>query len=181
MPTKRHKVRFDVPSRGGASVASAERWAYPPSPLGAWRGRLDGVRLALIAVWRAAELDRELAAGARPAPGTLLALHGRRITSRRGRAHVADGLARALRDALAGPRLSAAVQPDRNEVLAARAVLAVLDRRLRAPQPVTAQGVAALRELLVDGGGPLYRCSEPGMLGSRLRSAAAALEPWGGV
>jgi hypothetical protein len=139
------------------------------------------MRLSLVAIWRAAELDRELAAGTRPAAGTLLALHGDRITSRRGRARVADGLARALRDALAGPGFSAAVRPDRDEVRAARTVLAVLDRRLRGPQPVSAQGVALLRELLVDGAGPLYRCREPGTLGSRLRSAAAALEPRDGV
>jgi hypothetical protein len=179
--TKRHRVRVDAPSAGGAWLAATERWVYPPSPVGAWRGRLDSVRLSLVAFWRAAELDRELAAGARPAAGTLLALHVDRITNRRGRARVAYGLARVLRDALAGPGFSAAVQPDRNEVLAARTVLAVLDRRLRDPQPVTAQGVAMLRELLVDGAGPLYRRREPGTLGSRLRSAAAALEPRGGV
>lgn len=175
------RVRFDAPSSGGASLASPERFAYPPDRLGVCRGRLDGVRLALIATWRATQLDRQLAAGARPGEGTLLAVHGQRITSRRGRARVADGLARAVPDALSGPRFSAAVQPDRREVLAARTVLSVLDRRLRAPEPVTARGVAQLRELLIDGAGPLYRCSEPGALGSRLRAAAAALEPRGAV
>jgi hypothetical protein len=69
------------------------------------------------------------------------------------------------------------VRPDRREIIAARTVLGVLERRLRAPEPVSPNGVAALRELLTDGNGPLYIGSEPGALGSRLRAAAAALEP----
>ena len=181
MLIKGHRVGFDAPSSAGASVASPERLAYPPDRPGVCGGRLEGVRLALIACCCATKLDRQLAAGARPGPGTLLAVHGQRITSRHGRARVADGLARAVRDALASPRASAAVPPDRRELLAARTVLAVLDRRLRAAEPITAQGVALLRELLIDGAGPLYRCSEPGALGSRLRAAAAILEPRGGV
>jgi len=62
-------------------------------------------------------------------------------------------------------------------VLAARGVLATLDRRLRAPEPVTPRGVTLLQALLTDGTSPLYRPSEPGGLGSQLRAAAAALEP----
>ena len=181
MLTKRNRVRVDVSSSGGASVAGPDRLAYRPAPIGVSARRIDGMRVALIARWRAPELDRQLAPGARPGADTLLAVHGQRITSRRGRGRVADGLARALRDALAAPGFSAAVHPDRQEILAARTVLAVIDRRLRASQPVTPQGVALLRELLIDGGGPLYRCSEPGALGSRLRTAAAALEPRGDV
>jgi hypothetical protein len=93
---------------------------------------------------------------------------------------VAAGLARAVRDAEAASHgFSAAVQPDRREVLAARTVIATLRRRLRAPEPVTARGVILLRGLLTDGNGPLYLPSEPGALGSRLRAAAAALEPPG--
>lgn len=181
MLSKGDRVRFDAPSAGGKSAASPECLAYPPDRLGVCGGRLEGVRLALIASWCATQLDRDLAAGARPGAGTLLAVHGQRITSRRGRARVADGLARAVRDALASPGFGAAVPPNRREVLAARTMLAVLDRRLRAAEPVTERGVALLRRLLIDGAGPLYRCSEPGALGSRLRAAAAALEPRGGV
>ncbi|MBV8948788.1 MAG: hypothetical protein JO286_04375 [Solirubrobacterales bacterium] len=56
-------------------------------------------------------------------------------------------------------------------------MLATLDRRLRAPEPVSAHGVALLESLLTDGTSPLYRPTEPGALGSQLRAAAAALEP----
>ena len=91
---------------------------------------------------------------------------------------LAEGLARAIRDAHATtPGFSAAVRPQRQEVLAARAVLGTLERRLRAPEPVTARGVALLQALLTEGTSPLYRPDEPGALGSQLRAAAAALEP----
>jgi len=105
-------------------------------------------------------------------------LRAQRITSRRGRTRVADGLARASRDAgEARAGFSAAVPPDQREVLAAATVLAAIDRRLRAPDPVTAEGMAQLLVLLTDGHSALYHRSEPGALGSRLRAAAAALEP----
>ena len=178
MLTTGDSVPVDLPATG-VPIAGPARVADPPGRLGKGAGPLRAVRLAIIAAWRAPRLDRELAAGSPPNPGTLLAVRGRRITGRRGRARVADGLARAVRDAGTSPGVGAAVPPDRREVLAARTVLAVLERRLRVPEPVTAQGVALLRELLIDGAGPLYRCSEPGALGSRLRAAAAALEPRG--
>ena len=159
------------------SVADLERISYPPL----WRrqrGRRWRIRLRLIASWRAAELDRQLAAGASPNDGALLSIRGELLTSRRHRARVAAGLARALRDAEATTHgFSAAVRPDRREVIAARVVLATLDHRLRATEPVTPQGVALLDLLLTDGTGPLYRPTERGALGSRLRAAAAALEP----
>jgi hypothetical protein len=90
---------------------------------------------------------------------------------------VADGLARAMRDARATTvGFSAAVGPDRRELLAARTVLGALERRLRASEPVSVRGVAMLYVLLSDGSSSLYRPSEPGALGSELRAAAAALE-----
>jgi hypothetical protein len=160
------------------SVADLERLSCPPVSLlpgGGWARR---VRLALIATWRAGELDRQLADGASPSADAPLAIRGRRLTSRRYRARVAAGLARAVRDAEAPTRgFSAAIRPDRREVLAARTVLATLDRRLRAPEPVSAQGIAMLESLLTEGASPLYLPTEPGELGSRLRAAAAALEP----
>jgi hypothetical protein len=175
----RDRVGFGVPGPGDATPARPERFSRPLDPLGLEAGRWRRLRRTLIARWHAAKLDRRLAAGDHPSAGTLLAVRGQQITSRRSRTRVADGLARAVSDSVTTPVFSAAVQPDRREVLAARAVLAVLDRRLRAPEPVTAQGVALLRELLTDGAGPLYRRSERGALGSRLRAAAAALEPRG--
>ena len=160
------------------SVADLERVSYPPLSLRRGGGRCRRIRLSLIASWRAGELDRRLAAGESPEASALLAIRSRRLTSRRFRARVAAGLARAVRDAEATTRgFSAAIRPDRREVIAARTVLATLDRRLRAPEPVSAQGIALLESLLTDGASPLYRPTEPGALGSQLRAAAAALEP----
>lgn len=100
------------------------------------------------------------------------------ITGRRSRASVARGLQRVLRSATdTAPGFTAAVRPHRREVLAARTVTEALERRLRAPEPVSARGMAILGGLLTDGTSPLYRPDEPGALGSQLRAAAAALEP----
>ena len=83
-----------------------------------------------------------------------------------------------LRSATDGaPGFTAAVRPHRREVLAARTVIETLERRLRAPEPVSARGMAMLGGLLTEGTSPLYRPDEPGALGSQLRAAAAALEP----
>jgi hypothetical protein len=132
---------------------------------------------ALVAHWYAGQLDRRLAEGASPRASALLAIHAERITGRRSRARVADGLARARRDAHAAqPGISAAIPPNASEVRAARIVLGTLERRLLAPEPVTPRGVALLRILLTDGASPLYRPGERGALGSDLRAAAAALE-----
>lgn len=160
------------------SVADLERISYTPRRrLLPGKRRWRRIHLALIAGWRARELDRQLAAGADPGASALLAIRGERLRSQGHRLCVAAGLARAVRDAEATTRgFSAAVRPDQREVVAAQSVLATLDRRLRAPEPVTAQGVALLESLLTDGTSPLYHPAEPGALGSQLRAAAAALE-----
>ena len=160
------------------SVVDLEPVSYPPLSLGRPGGRWRRVRLGLIARWRAWELDGQLAAGVSPASGALLAVRAQRLTSRCFRDRVADGLTRTVRDAEAGAlSFSAAVRPHRGEVIAARTVLTTLERRLRGAEPVSAQGVALLEWLLTDGTSPLYVPTEPGALGSRLRAAAAALEP----
>jgi hypothetical protein len=144
-------------------------------PLAGWWHLL---RLAVLVRWQAAGLDRDLAAGVSPLASDALAVRARRITGRRSRASVANGLARVVRSASdSGARFTAAVAPDRREVLASRAVIDALECRLRGTEPLTARGVAMLRELLTEPTSPLYRPEEPGALGSRLRSAAAALEP----
>ena len=131
------------------------------------------LRLAVIAWWGAPRLDRQLVAGASPQGSSVLALRARRITTRRSRGRVADGLARAMRDARATRvGFCAALGPDRRELLAARTVLGALERRLRAPDAVGARGVGLLYVLLSDGSSPLYRPGGHGALGSELRAAA---------
>jgi hypothetical protein len=140
--------------------------------------RRTSARLALTVWWRATELDRRLAAGEDPWASEAVALRARRLTTQRSRARVARGLAGALRSAGSDrPRFTAAVRPSATSTLEAHAAIAALERRLRAPGPVTAQGVAILRLLLVDGNGALYRPSDPGALRMKLSLAATALRP----
>ncbi len=113
-----------------------------------------------------------------PQDSAVIGLRARTITARRSRERVAAGLMRALRSAEeSSSGFSAAVRPHRREVVNARTVLAAVAQRLLTPEAVTAHGVAMLQVLLTDGESPLYRPSESGALGSRLRAAAAALEP----
>jgi hypothetical protein len=159
------------------AVTRLEHVAYPPVGLRSRTRPWQRVYRALAAQWYAGQLDRRLAQGTSPNATALLAIHAERITGPRGRARVAEGLARARRDAHAAHSgFSAAIPPHASEVRAARTVLETLERRLLAPEPVTPRGVALLRVLLTDGAGPLYRPGEPGVLGSDLRAAAAALE-----
>lgn len=138
------------------------------------------IGLALLARAHSFELDRQLAAGASPQLSELLAARAAQITGRRSRQRIADGLARTVASSQTSrPGFTAAARPRARDVLAARTVIASIDRRLRGSEPVAAHGVAILRLLLTDCTSPLYLPAEAGELGSRLRAAAAALEPPG--
>ena len=164
--------------RADMSSFGLDRAADSPPSLRLRIGWWQRVSCALVVWWRASWLDRELAAGTSPRASAVLGLRAQRITRSRSRRRVADGLARAARDAQsATPGFSAAVRPHCGEVVAARIVLSQLERRLRDPEPISARGVALLRTLLSDGTSPLYRPDERDALGSWLRAAAAALEP----
>jgi hypothetical protein len=163
------------PSRVGLAPSKGTASSWIPAPLArCWRW----VRLAAIVRWDAVRLDRLLAAGVSPRGSDALALRAHVITRRRSRARLACGLSRLLRSAIdSRGGFTAAVPPNRREVLAARTIIVTLECRLRAPEPLTAHGMAMLQELLTEPASPLYRPAEPGALGSRLRAAAAALEP----
>ena len=147
----------------------------PPGGPARW---LMWARLGRIVWWQAAKLDRELAAGVSLRASDAHALRALRITGRRRRYSLAQGLARVVRSA-SNPKtgFTAAVPPDRRAVLAARPVIEAIERRLLGPEPVAARGVAMLGELLTEPTSPLYRPPDPAALASRLRAAAAALEP----
>ena len=151
-------------------------WAAPRSR-SRRRGRIRATAKAWINGW---ELDRQLAAGCDPETDAGLEARARRITSRRSRRRLADGLARVLRTVEpARPAFTAAARPDAAEVLAARTVLASLERRLLCDDEIAPSGAAMLGLLLTDCTGPVYHPTRPGELGSRVRAAAAALEPSG--
>lgn len=156
------------------SQSAARSWSPPLLVAACWRR----FRLSVVVRWGAAWLDHELASGISPQASEALALRARRISGHKSRANVASGLIRALFSAEdAAPGFTAAERARQREVLAARTVIAALDRRLRAPEPVAPRGMAMLHVLLTRGTGPLYLPGEPGALGDQLRAAAAALQP----
>ena len=162
----------DVCCRSRAHFVSA---ALAPPGRGRWRR----ARLALIAGWHAGELDRQLAAGASPGATALLAIRGERLTSRRYRARIAAGLARAVRDAEGARRAASAQRFGRTgarwspPVPCSRPSIAGCVR----PSRSAPRGSRCSSRCSPTVRSPLYRPTEPGALGSRLRAAAAALEP----
>src|SRR6476661_2052201 len=103
---------------------------------------------ARFAAWlRPGLYDRRLASGATVHAETPLALHAERLTSVRER----ESVARSLRRCIDG-----------------------ITSRLHSQRPVTARGMAAVRLLLGDGGGPLYRYGR-GDLRERLTAAFGSL------
>jgi hypothetical protein len=173
-------ARFRPGIPAGRESAGSGIAAPAPSRRRGPARRRPRLRLAL-SVWRhGTELDRALAAGEDPWASDALALRARALTRRRSRRRVADGMAGVLRSGRDGhPGFTAAVRPRSEDVLQAADLIGSIERRLRGPGPVTARGVALIRLLLIDGNGPLYRPDDEGALGSRLRSAAAALRPAG--
>ena len=107
-----------------------------------------------------ARLDREIDRCAAVHPGTALAVHVARLTGPSERERVAAGLR--------------AAPLNRPGVGSVQDVVDDITLRLHAPRPVRARGVARLRLLLADAGGPLYAAGR-GSLPADLRGVLAAL------
>src|SRR4051812_27149283 len=124
---------------------------------------------------RSAALDRALVRGAAPESDVALTLHARRLIAPRMRhrlAHTLQGVVAMTRR----PPLPPA-RPPGAQVAGAGADLLALAERLRRPDPVDARGVALVRMLLRDGGGPLHLDRGAGRLSAAAHAAAAALDP----
>ena len=120
-------------------------------------------------------MSRAIAPVRRTSPDRWFAWRARRLTKARTRRRLAAGLERVLADAARPPQsISAAVPPQREAVLACRAELLSLADRLRAPEPVYAQGVALVSELLGTADSPLYQFGAD--LSAALRAVASALD-----
>ena len=127
-------------------------------------------------------LDGALAEGADPCGSFALAHRAARLTSDRSRIRLAEEVDRVI-TAATRPTVgfSSAVPLDVREVAAAAPRLIEIRELLRSRFPVYANGVAMLKRLLRDGGGPLY--SPPlysparrGALNDKLELIIAALE-----
>jgi hypothetical protein len=121
-------------------------------------------------------LDDRLARGDPTWASPELRWRAAQLTSPRERRGLADEIDRVLEAAAqpARPR-GAAVPLDRAAVLACGGLLRVLADDLRHAELVQPRGVALLRQLLRDGGSPLYAPEAEGSLDRSLRRARAAL------
>ena len=107
--------------------------------------------------------------------GSALAAHEARLTSSTEREAIARSLRATVADARGrGLLLSSRVPLHVPNIAAAEDVIDAVTLRLHSPRPVSARGMARLRQILGDGTGPLYRYGR-GDLRGRLGAALAAL------
>ena len=136
----------------------------------------------LLCSLRAGALDRELAAGLPPEGGRRRGLAAALLVTPARRRSLATSLGR-ITTAAADPatRLGRPLPPStRARVRACTGDLDRLAARLLAPRPVTARGMAQVRLLLTDGGGPLHGPASAAALRRAVGAALAALdEPLG--
>jgi hypothetical protein len=150
---------------------------HPPALRGWAQLRLGHLLTRMRAGLQRPSLNAALGRGADPCESAALAYCAARLTSDRTREKLA-GWVEEILDAAARPtpRLSSAVKPLRDEVMAARPLLIQVAELLRSTAPLYSQGLAMLEELLRDGGGPLYSSTSRGALGRELELIIAALE-----
>jgi hypothetical protein len=104
-----------------------------------------------------------------------------RIAGAAARRRLAEALENAIeRGDRAHAPLSAVVPVNSEAVRQARGAVLDLAERLRGPRAVDPTGVRLARELLTDGGGPLYVAGEPGDLRAAALRALFALDGAGG-
>jgi hypothetical protein len=144
----------------------------------------DGLRVRRVRPWdrlktrfRAAALDRALAAGTSPESTVALAVHAQHLYNGTQRSLLARSLRRVGASSEAPPSRRLLAPLDREAVRRARTELEMLAGRLASTEPLDVRGVARVRTLLADGTGPLYGEREPGRLRHELVTALASLEP----
>jgi hypothetical protein len=144
--------------------------AAPHSPPG-WRARF----LARVgSVW----LDRQLADGVASWRSPSHAARALQLTSDRRRRTLARSLEQLIdRGEKHNPRFAnAAIAPCREQVHRAVPEILATASRLRSGSPLDARGIASLRELLGDGGGPCYARVRPDALALALQDVFKWLE-----
>lgn len=129
----------------------------------------------LTALLLPSRLDRHLAVGVIPNPGTALAIHAQRLRSDRERRAIARALRRAVEQASLGRAPgSSMVAVHRRNVHASTELIDAIILQLHAPRRINAIGMARLRRILADGRGPMYHGGTGDLVG-RLSAALAAL------
>jgi hypothetical protein len=165
-PTTRAQLHGPVivllDARGGVCARTATRWERFAASLHAHR------------------LDEELAHGTPPENSPELAVRAAKLARPRTRRMLAESLRRLRRRAeeaasrAASPRVLEVpldhLRPLHDEIEG-------LVRRLDAPVPVPARGVALVQLLLSDGAGPVHHVGDPERLRAALIDASGALDP----
>jgi hypothetical protein len=134
------------------------------------------ISLRLRTWWLRDELDDRLAHGADPMSDALLGRRAAQLSSRAGRAYLAEALESALRDARSVWSLSARLPRRRAALRGCADEVVAVARRLHDPEPIDVAGAAMVSRLVFDGTSPLYRDGAV-TLRFALRSARMALDP----
>lgn len=125
-----------------------------------------------------ASLDRRLAAGHLPESSPLLAVRAQRIVAIGCRRELARDWERLLRTARRVHGTYHPTRPIRSaQVIAAEPAVRELVRRVAAPLPVAARGVAMATVLLTDAGSPVYNPHSRVCLSTALAAATEQLDP----
>jgi pimeloyl-ACP methyl ester carboxylesterase len=140
------------------------------------RVRARDVWAARLCAWW---LDRRLSAGEPAESSALLAVRAEWLVRPASRRELAETLLRVLALATEPSRAPLTVRIASGRVRAAAWELRDLVDRLLAEGPVSAYGVARLRALLADGGGPLHHGGSTEDLVTRLREVRCALDRLG--
>lgn len=129
----------------------------------------------VIAELAATRFDKLLAADVAPEPGSALAAHVSRLASAGERRKLAEALQTCVFEThKRRTRMSQGIPVNRTGIAAAMGLIDQVVLRLLGPRRVSARGVARLRLLLSDGGGPMY-WSAGGDLRAELRAVLAQL------
>jgi hypothetical protein len=138
------------------------------------------LRERLLARLLATSLDRQLAAGRQPLPGSALAIHARQITSPAARGELVQRWRKVL-DLARQPAIPLTPRAPlrRHDVVRAEADVRELIAILASGMPIAARGAATASWLLTDGTGPLYNGHSPVGLADTIRAAIRHLDPAG--
>jgi hypothetical protein len=131
----------------------------------------------LLAWLHAPRLDIALAAGAPPDATVALALRAQTLVRARARRALAQAARRVLAEAARPPAAHVPVPVCRDRVRDCAPELEDLIRRLLAPGPVSAQGIAQTSALLTYATSPLYHRANRENVRARILSAVHALDP----
>ena len=125
----------------------------------------------------APHIDPDLAHGTPSRSPVTDAARAVQLTSSRSRHSLARSLELLVERAeqRAPSSTNAAVAPCREQVRNALPEIRAISARLRTAEPVDARGVAMLRAILADGGGPCYVRSHPASLTVRLQEVSRCL------